>query len=176
MRTMVLAGLFALTASTTFGQTNSAPGPANLCQELVAFMEAPSPKPASQAKTAAQAEKGGSAQEASGQGGPANMAPEQNATAVGVPPARGSSGDNTTAQNAQQSSGLSAPVPTEPASTPKTAVMTVAEAQKLAGAGDIAACRDAARKLRIAGVAMPPPLLALTALDLRYHRSVDPGQ
>jgi hypothetical protein len=47
--------------------------------------------------------------------------------------------------------------------------MSVADAEALAQAGDIAACRDATRKLRLAGVAVPPPLLALAALDLKYQ-------
>src|SRR5690606_35846002 len=54
MEKMVLAGIFALAASTTFAQTGPATspatdpagagGPANLCQELLAFMEAPPPE------------------------------------------------------------------------------------------------------------------------------------
>jgi len=39
----------------------------------------------------------------------------------------------------------------------------------LAGAGDIRACRDAARRMRLAGVNLPNPLLALTALDLKFY-------
>jgi hypothetical protein len=48
-------------------------------------------------------------------------------------------------------------------------VVSVAEAEGLAGARNQIACRDAARKMRIAGVAMPPPLLALTALDPKFY-------
>jgi hypothetical protein len=46
--------------------------------------------------------------------------------------------------------------------------MSVADAEALAEANDIAACKEAAREMRLAGVAMPPPLLALTALDLKF--------
>jgi hypothetical protein len=47
--------------------------------------------------------------------------------------------------------------------------MSVPEAEALAAGNDIRACRDASRKLRMAGVSVPPPLLALTALDLKFH-------
>lgn len=125
MRMIIFAGIFALSASTSLAQTGTAPapadpaaaqqagagGPANLCQELVAFMNAPPPEaPAAPAKPA-------------------------------------------------------------PASTPKESVMSVTDAQALADTNDIAACQGAAKELRIAGVAMPPPLLALAALDLQYHQS-----
>lgn len=229
MRKIIFAGIFALSASAALAQTGSplvptAPaakadptstgGPANLCQELLAFMKAPPPeevvtapaKPAtdhqspptggqpsadgvakgSRAEKAAagqkissaetgensapasgkavppqSAEKGGSAQDVSGQSGPAHGAPEQNSASA----AQGN------VQNAPQTSGLSAPVPTQPASTSKESVMNVVKAQTLADANDIAACKKAAKELRLAGVAMPPPLLALAALDLKYHQT-----
>jgi hypothetical protein len=54
--------------------------------------------------------------------------------------------------------------------------MTVPDAEALAAAGDPQACRDGTRKLRIAGVAVPPPLLALAALDIKFHRRPPPAQ
>src|SRR3546814_6468818 len=84
------------------------------------------------------------------------------------------SSDLSGAQNAQQKSGLSAPVPAEPARTSEESIMTVAEAEGLARANDIPACRDAGRQLRLAGVAMPSPLLALIALDLQYQQKKAP--
>ncbi|RUM95832.1 hypothetical protein EET67_20780 [Pseudaminobacter arsenicus] len=216
MTKLFLAGIFALSVSTSLAQTHTAPTapaapanagagsatagePANLCQELLAFMKAPpepeapiSPaKPAAtqsapqtsapsdqQAGTAKQDSKaasgeavppkaaGGtqSAQQQSGQSGPAHTSPEPN-------PATAKQG---TAQGAPQSSGLSAPVPTEPTPIAKESQLSIAEAEKLAEANDIAACRDASRKLRLAGVAVPPPLLALTALDLQYQQNAKP--
>jgi hypothetical protein len=209
MKNLVLAGGFALAASTVFAQAGSA-APAALCQELVAFMKAPpveaapakageaakaddktdakageaakpddkaaakpddkAEAPAAPAKTEAEAnaavekdgEQGDSAQDASGQSGPAHQAPEEGSESA-------SSKAEPAEQNAPLKSGLSAPVPKEPTSTPKESVMTVAEAEALAGANDIAACRDAGRKLRVAGVAVPSPLLALIALDLQYQ-------
>lgn len=237
MRMIIFAGIFALSASTSLAQTGTAPapaapgaetavpvdpaaaqqaaagGPANLCQEVLAFMKAPPPeapvapteapaKPAAEAqkapaggqsaaapaqgaapqtqaseKQAAAGEnsapasgdavqpqsptKTGSAQEISGQSGPAHGAPEPNSKSA----AQGN------VQNAPQTSGLSAPVPKEPTSTPKESVMSVTDAEALAETNDIAACQDAAKELRLAGVAVPPPLLALAALDLQYHQA-----
>jgi hypothetical protein len=48
--------------------------------------------------------------------------------------------------------------------------MTLQEGQALAAANDIAGCQAAARKMRREGVEMPMPLLALAALDLKYHQ------
>lgn len=209
MEKMVLAGIFALAASTTFAQTGPATspatdpagagGPANLCQELLAFMEAPPPEvaeappaptqaaeedpaeggdavesdetaaaegeesaPASgqtvEAQTSAESS---SSQDLSGQSGPATESPDEEPA-----PAPAEEG---TAQNAPQRANLSAPVSNDPTSTPKDSVLSVDEARQLADAGDIAACQAAARELRIAGVAVPPPFLALMALDLEYH-------
>jgi hypothetical protein len=191
----VFAGLLTLTASTSYAETvtppaspgaapaaasqPAAPGPANLCRELVAFMQAPPPAPAptaaAPAKPATTSPSGeavpqkppsatGSAQDASGHSGPAHEAPKQHTGAA----------SETGAHKAELKSGLSAPVPKAPATAAKEAVLTVEQAQALAGANDIRACRDAARKLRLAGVAMPPPLLALTALDLQYQQTAAP--
>ena len=53
--------------------------------------------------------------------------------------------------------------------------MTVEAAQQLADANDVAQCQKAARDLRVAGVDMPPPLIALTALDLQYQQNSGAG-
>jgi hypothetical protein len=183
MEKLVLAGIFALAASTSLAQTG---GPANLCQELVAFVRQPPPadagaaaparaaaapqgaaaaKPASgEAVPARPVEQTGSAQQASGQTGPAHGAPQPNAQGT----------EGTKADGAELKSSLSAPVPTDTESTASEAVLGLAEAEELARANDIAACQRAARELRLAGVAMPPPLLALTALDLQYHPTGEP--
>lgn len=153
-------------------------GPANLCQELLAFMKAPPPEapPAAGSGQTASADKprtapsgeavpprstqeSDSAQQVSGQSGPAHSAPQPNTSAEG----------EGTTQDAELKSSLSAPVPTDADSTPKESVLRVEEVERLAETNDIAQCQGAARKLRLAGVAVPPPLLALTALDLRYH-------
>jgi hypothetical protein len=233
MGKLVFAGIFTLAASTSLAQTDApepdivqepaaseqagAGGPANLCQELLAFMAEPPPEEAAVAAPAqASAEPAGTAQDGStqradapdaqpaeegaeseeaaaagekdtapasdeavppqsseestssqeitGQSGPAAESPEPNAE-----PAEAG-----TAENAPQRSSVSAPVPTDPTSTPKDAVLSVAEAEELAEANDIAACQSASRELRLAGVAVPPPLLALTALNLQYHQTAEP--
>jgi hypothetical protein len=106
-----------------------------------------------------------SAQDVSGQSGPAHGAPEPSAKAA----AQGN------VQNAPQTSSLSAPVPTEPAKTSTESVLSLAQAEELATANDIAACREAAKKIRLAGAPMPPPLLALAALDPRYQAQTNDG-
>lgn len=147
----------------SFGQPAAAE-PANLCQELVAFMKAPPPENVASPKPDARPQDGNSAQEASGQSGPAHGAPEQNS---GVE-------SKTSAEDAQLKSSLSAPTPKNASSTPKEAVMTVEEAEDLASANDIWACREAARELRLAGVSMPPPLLALAALRPERQQTKNP--
>jgi hypothetical protein len=54
--------------------------------------------------------------------------------------------------------------------------MSVPDAEALAAGGDPQACRDGTRKLRLAGVAVPPPLLALAALDIKFHWPPAPAQ
>jgi hypothetical protein len=200
MEKMVLAGIFALAASASLAQTGASGqtgGPANLCQELVAFVREPPPAEAGaaaaaparasgapQGTAAPPAAAGGagnapasgeavparpveqtqSAQEASGQTGPAHGAPQPNAQGT----------EGTKAENAELKSSLSAPMPTDTTSTASQSVLSLAEAEELARANDIAACQRAARELRLAGVAVPAPLLALTALDLQYHRTGEP--
>jgi hypothetical protein len=108
----------------------------------------------------------GSAQDVSGQSGPAHEAPEPNTEAA----AQGN------VDNAPQTSGLSAPVPMEATEAEEDVSLSLANAEELADANDIAACQDAARKLRLAGVPMPEPLLALTALDLQYQGQANEAQ
>jgi hypothetical protein len=199
MEKAVLAAILALAAPTAFAQSAADPagarGPANLCQELLAFMEAPPPaataapaapaqaakaEPAKEGAAAASpgtgaadaapaapagaAKEGASSQQATGQSGPATDAPDPNVTGAKVGKA----------EDAPQKASVSAPVPTDGKSVSKESVLSVAEAESLAAANDIAACQTAARELRIAGVAVPPPLLALTALDLKYQSTTRP--
>ncbi|MBA3448439.1 MAG: hypothetical protein H0T56_12700 [Pseudaminobacter sp.] len=242
MRKMVLAGIFALSASTSLAQTGTAPapaapaaetatpaapqaatptdaaaapqaiagGPANLCQELVAFMKAPPPeavapapaaKPAAAAPAqAAPAQQGASAQPApaqqadpAGQGSSALAGTAGSGEAATAKPESGTnsaqavtgqdgvatdapkpSNENVAAgsvANAPQKDSRSAPLPpADVTSTPKESVITVEKAEELATANDIAVCQDMARRMRVAGVSMPPPLIALAALDLQYQQ------
>jgi hypothetical protein len=49
--------------------------------------------------------------------------------------------------------------------------MSLEEGQALATANDIPGCQSAARKMRREGVDMPPALIALAALDLKFHQA-----
>ncbi|MEO3433501.1 hypothetical protein [Inquilinus sp. CAU 1745] len=170
--------------------------PANLCQELLSFMQTPPPEPAAEAAPAQQEQSGenqsedqegspesqGTAQESEGttqdgEGTPGEASGSDAAAHSAPDPQSGDAAQsNSNNEQAQQTSSLSAPVPTEPTTTSKLEVMTVDQAEDLAAANDIQACKDAARELRLAGVAMPPALLALTALDLQYQQTESQAQ
>lgn len=152
----------------------SAPGrPADLCQELLAFVRQPEP-----AKQAA-------------------VTPPQQATAVSNPSGQSQGTPSAVGGTVQQNSGLSGPTPTKneasvdrptgsgalaqanaaaknppaaapTAPTPKPQPATIERIEAAAQAGDHASCRAAAREMRVAGVALPPPLLALSALDPKF--------
>ncbi|WP_274423841.1 hypothetical protein [Chelativorans sp. YIM 93263] len=179
-------------ADPTASQQAEAGQPANLCRELLAFVQENPPEPDATADAPAAAaatgesagtgedsspasgeavppepaSEGGSAQEATGQSGPAHEAPEPSSE-------DSAEGD---AENAPQTSSLSAPVPTEAVEAGENMPLSLDRAEQLAEANDIAACRDAARKLRLAGAPMPPPLLALTALDLQYQTQANDAE
>lgn len=220
MRNIVLVGTLLFSASTCLAQTaaplqpaapvvSSQPdeaatvkraGPANLCQEVLAFMKAPTPEPAAPTaakpaaaappQQAAPAASAGAAQNGSsalagtstsGEGASAkadtatNSAQEitgQKGVATDAPDSGG--GEATASgsvQNAPQKDSRSAPTPAaDVTSTPKESVLTVAAAEQLAAENDIAGCQKSAREMRVAGVEMPPPLMALAALDLKYQQ------
>src|SRR3546814_5036146 len=113
MRKTALAAIFALSASTSFAQTDVTAqkpgnaGPANLCAELVAFMKACPPEPAPPPKSVEREQKGGSEHDASGQNDPAHATPDPHS-------ARQSA---IASQQSHQTSGPRAPDPAEPAST-----------------------------------------------------------
>lgn len=217
MRKIVLAGILALSASTSLAQTTTSPqpaaptvgaptgqaaasqqsGPANLCQELLAFMKAP-PEPESPAgaakPAAATAQQGAPAQSGSSQQGSSALAgttaagdgasakPDSGSTSAQA--VTGQSGVATDAPepgkdpaasgsvaNAPQKETRAAPTPpADVSSTPRESVLTVEAAEQLASANDVAQCQKTARQMRVAGVAMPPPLIALAALDLQYQQ------
>ncbi|GJE44377.1 hypothetical protein [Methylobacterium soli] len=145
--------------------------PANLCKELSAFLhppasEAGSGTPPPQAATAVQAPsqdkpvpkpgESGAPQKESGQSGPIPNA---------GPGAAGPQGE-------AQKGGQAAPKAEKPsapaaASAPKPAPEAIARADDAARANDLQACRAIAQELRRAGVAMPAPLIALSAMDPR---------
>ncbi|MBX6746592.1 MAG: hypothetical protein IRY87_31550 [Acetobacteraceae bacterium] len=188
MRTLALAGLLAMAAPVAMAQTGGAqPGtaagqasgdrPANICQELVAFMKAPAPGQATAAgaSTPAQGAASSGGPGASGQAVPtkptnqtesAGQISGQSGVAVNAPaPNSAPVAKEGTAEAAPQKSSRSAPVPNASQGTPKDSVMSVQEAEELAKANNTQNCREATQKLRRAGVMMPPTLLALAALE-----------
>lgn len=148
--------------------------PAELCKELIAFVNPPAPaeapKPAATPAPPPAPEQKSAVNAAGGAG-------DKPSAAAGAP---------------QQNSGLSAPVPQDAGAkpvasaraaangaakvpaTPATAEPTkpsadaVKAAEAAAASGDPAACRSAVRSMRQAGVTVPAPLLALAALNPKF--------
>jgi hypothetical protein len=176
-------------------------GPANICQELITFLE-PS-APAAGAPTAAAPAQSPQAQAAAGAPPPA---PAQQ-TAVAAPPQApaANTAAQPTGQGAPTQSGISGPIPqantqgtpgpqaggqspavTKPSpppaapaapagpAAPKPSPAAVEKAKAAAAGDDIAGCRSAAQEMRRAGVALPPPLIALAGLDLKHHQAAQP--
>jgi hypothetical protein len=157
--------------------------PANLCQELVAFVKQPDPANKAAATPPQQAtavsnpsgkteggkpSDGGEPQKTSGLSGTVNEtgngpAPgKQTSNPSGNPAVNPNAKANAEAKNP--------PAPAAPAPAPKPDPATIEKLEAAAGANDLAACREAARSMRVAGVVMPPPLLALSALDLKFFQ------
>ncbi len=148
--------------------------PANLCQELVAFVRQPaastqatdtparlatavsaknsgdtSAKPA--AGTTPQSSSGQSGQiTASGPGAAGPQGQSQNSTAP--------AGSTATASGPERSASSTQP------DTSKPSAENVTQIEVAAQANDLPACRMAAQTMRRAGVVMPAPLLALAAM------------
>lgn len=178
-----------------------AAGPANLCQELVAFVKKPEEKKQEAATPAAQSTavsnpsgksegqpsaSGGQPQQNSGLSGPTTApakAPgsEAPAPAPASPATDGksASGDNTIKDGmpalARANAAAKVPPPPAPsAPSPKPDEALIAKIDAAAAANDQATCRAAARNMRVAGVIMPPPLLALSALNPKFFAGSQP--
>lgn len=143
--------------------------PANLCQELLAFVQQPEA-----AKQAA-------------------ATPPQQTTAVSNPSGQAQGTPSSAGGETQQKSGLSGPTKDEgpdrnvggrgqananakdaaparaPAPAPRPDAAMVGKVEVAAAANDQIGCRAAARAMRVVGVALPPSLLALAALDPKYY-------
>jgi hypothetical protein len=115
--------------------------PANICQELVAFVE--------------QRAQSGAQSAPAQQTAPAPPAPAQGTT---WPPAGAPLVDVP-----QQKSGMGAPVP-PPDSAQKPPLVALEQARAYLNANDLLACQQAARQMRRTGVPMPDGLIALAAL------------
>jgi hypothetical protein len=124
--------------------------PANVCQELQAHLQ--------------QQAKGAPAGTSTGGAGPAATGPQASGSQAAPPPAApgGQTGAQVSADRTQQNSSLSAPIP--PSSSSGSANVTLADADQLLSAGDQRACQAAVQRMRRAGVALPPSLIALAAL------------
>lgn len=61
-----------------------------------------------------------------------------------------------------------APAPAAPAPSAKPSAEQIEKAEAAARDHNLQGCRDAAQDMRKAGVVIPPPLLALAALDLKF--------
>jgi hypothetical protein len=124
--------------------------PANVCEELKAHLQ-------QQAKGAPPAGSTGGAR-------PAATGPQTSGSQAAGPPAApgGQTGAQVSADRTQQNSGLSAPIP--PSSSSGNANVTLADAEQLLSAGDQRSCQAAVQRMRRAGVALPPSLIALAAL------------
>jgi hypothetical protein len=120
-------------------QQGKSGGAANICWELVAFLE----------------------QQQSGVGsGSPQAAPNAKPANEGATTA---SQTTPSADRPQQTSGQTAPIPTDQRGG-ASARVSLDQAKSLAQANDIRTCRDLTREMRRSGVALPPGLIALAAL------------
>lgn len=156
--------------------------PANLCQELLAFVKQPDPSqgsdaPPPQLATAVSAKKddtpsakpgdgAGAAQQASGQSGqitssgPGAAGPQGDAQNKAAP-----AGTTATAAGPPKSSSSAVAAASSTPDAHKPTPENVQQVEAAAASNDLLGCRAAAQKMRRAGVVMPGPLLALSALD-----------
>lgn len=178
-----------LTTSFAFAQdvgpTSASTGvPANLCQELVAFVKKPEEKkqeaatPASQStavsnpsgKTEGQpSSSGGAPQQTSGLSGPVNADTKAPTSDTRAPVNDG----RTTLAQANAAAKLP-PAPRASPPSPKPDEALIARIEAAASANDQLDCRAAVRTMRAAGVVMPPPLLALAALNPKFYPRTQP--
>lgn len=179
VRMLMLAAPVCVLAHASAAQTHDASAPvagkpANLCQELIAFVRQPaagaqaadtpprlatavsaknnsdaSAKPA--AETTPQGSSGQSGQiTASGPGAAGPQGQSQNSAAP--------AGSTATASGPERNESPAQPDPSKPTAENVTRIEAAAQAN------DLPACRAAAQTMRRAGVVMPPPLLALAAM------------
>ncbi|MGX7703442.1 hypothetical protein [Methylobacterium sp. Gmos1] len=149
------------------GAAQAAGPPANLCQELVAFVhpkapDAPAGGAAQPAPAAVQAPDKGAAQQPSGGAGEVQQKSGLSGPVAQTGP--GAAGPQGQAQAPSQAAPAPSGAPAQKGPSPEQ----VAQVDAAAGANDVQACRAAARAMRKAGVVMPAPLLALSALDPKF--------
>lgn len=153
--------------------------PANLCQELVAFVHQPeaatkaaeTPPRLATAVTAKASDDASS--KPSAPGTPQASSGQSGQITASGPGAAGPQGDaqnkaapvGSTATASGTAKDASAAAPTTPAA-PKPSAEDIRHIETAAGAGDLQGCRTVAQTMRRAGVVMPGPLLALAAMSL----------
>jgi len=116
---------------------NADGGKADICQELVAFVQKAS-------------------DETLKADPPRNAATQPQSTQGPI--------NNSSQDTSQRQSGVSASVPRDDAAKAPAAMLSLEKAQTLAEAHDLRGCQRAAQQMRREGVALPPGLLALAAL------------
>ncbi|WP_336488722.1 hypothetical protein [Methylobacterium nigriterrae] len=145
--------------------------PANICRELVAYVHPPAPAAPAAAPAGAPAATPAVQAPQPGQptptASPAAGEPQQKSGLSGPVPQSGpgAAGPQGEAQKAAQAAPPAAPAAPAP---PKPTPEMIEQVDAAARDGNIAGCRDAARRMRLAGIPLPSPLLALAALDLKY--------
>lgn len=174
-------------STSTSGSPNK---PANLCQELIAFLRQPeamkkAAEPSPQLATAVSAKKqGGDAEKPSAQGTPQQTSGQAGQITSSGPGAAGPQGDaqNTaapagstataagsakpTAQSAPSSPGQAvAKAGSAEPPAPKPTQENVQQVEAAARNNDLQGCRAVGQQMRRAGIAMPPPLIALSAMN-----------
>jgi hypothetical protein len=135
-------------------------GMANICNELVAFVQQHQAKDQTKDQAKDQGQQGGS----QSQSNVATQAPSSGGSqkeSGGNQPAPGTT--TPMVDKAQEQSGITAPV-TPPQSANKPPSISLQQAQDLAGKNDLKGCRDAAQGMRRAGIVMPDALIALAAM------------
>ena len=160
----------------------SAGKPANLCQELVAFVHQPdatkkAAEPPPQLATAVSAKKTDDTSEKPAAGGtPQNTSGQSGQITASGPGAAGPQGDTqnkaapagstatATAPPKDVAAAAPAAAPAAPP-TPKPTAENVEQVDAAAAKNDLQGCRAVGQQMRRAGVAMPAPLIALSAMD-----------
>ncbi|WP_245442951.1 hypothetical protein [Methylobacterium terrae] len=159
--------LAAIGLAASLSAAQAAGPPANLCQELVAFVHpkapdtpaASAPQPAT---AAVQAPDRGASQQPSSAAGEVQQKSGLSGPVAQTGP--GASGPQGQAQAQSQA----APAPAGAPAQKKPSPEQVAQVDAAAASNDVQACRAAAQSIRRAGVVMPAPLLALSALDPKF--------
>lgn len=141
--------------------------PANICKELLAFLDERAKK--AQAPQTGQAPQASQPPQASQ--APAPVSPQASSQKPGTPQSAGQAAAQG-GEKVQQSSGQSAPIPQGGETQGPT--IAIEEVRAWATGNDVKSCQDGARRMRKAGIAMPPGLLALAALKPELVEKMKP--